>query len=316
TGRIDFTSDNRQKTIFFERGGPVDAYSSQIFDRMEEYLYREGKITRAQYQDVRVKGLRNPRKIGAYLVTEGFLKPNELFDAVRGHLMAVVFGVFEWEEGSYGFMPERVEEDDRVTLDIDPRALIVEGIRRKYLMTRLMNRLGAPSSLLAPRPEATLDAEALGLTGEEKQVARLLDGTRSIEDLVFSTELPAQRVYQVLTALVTVGYAEVRVRGVEGIAEDGTSASDAIDRQRIREKLEQVRKLDYFQVLGMPHAATPYEIDLAYERVMHEFESNRFSETIRREMQEDLQEIERVIDDARQVLHNESLRDAYARHLP
>ena len=92
-----------------------------------------------------------------------------------------------------------------------------------------------------------------------------------------------------------------------------TSASDAIDRDRIREKVQQVRKLDYFQILGMPQAATAYEIDLAYERIHHEFEANRFSEAIRRKMSEELAEIERVIDDARQVLRNEALRDAYAR---
>ncbi|MFC1610670.1 DUF4388 domain-containing protein, partial [Myxococcota bacterium] len=315
TGRIDFVSDKRRKTIFFEQGGAVDAYSSQVFDRMEEFLYRDGKITRAQYQDVRVKGLRNPRRIGAYLVTEGHLKPHELFEAVRGHLQEVVFGLFEWEEGTYQYLPERTGEDDRVVLDMDPRAIIMEGIRRKYLMPRLMERVGSPSSLLAPKAD-TLDADALALTAEERQIVRLLDGTRSIEDLVFSTGLSAQRVYQVLTALLAVDYAEVRVRGIEGVSEDGTSASDTIDRQRIQEKVEHVRKLDYFQILGVPHVATPYEIDRAYERVMHEFQKSRFSDAVRRELAEELREIECVLDDARQILRNEALRDAYARHLP
>ena len=34
---------------------------------------------------------------------------------------------------------------------------------------------------------------------------------------------------------------------------------------RIQEKVEHVRKLDYFQILGVPQVATPYEIDRAYE---------------------------------------------------
>src|SRR5262249_45444914 len=76
TGRIDFSSGTRQKSVVFERGHPVDAYSSQVYDRMEEYLAREGRITRAQYHEVRVKGLRGPRRIGAYLVNEGYLRPD------------------------------------------------------------------------------------------------------------------------------------------------------------------------------------------------------------------------------------------------
>ena len=316
TGRIDFASENHKKTVFFERGAPVDAYSSQVFDRMEEYLYRDGKITRAQYQEVRVKGLRNPRRIGAHLVTAGHIKPTELFTVVRGHLREVVVGLFEWEEGTYQYLPERAEEDDRVMLRTDPRALITDGIRRKFLMPRLMDLVGAPSSLLAPKKDATPDTDALELSKEEQQVVRLLDGTRSIEDLVFSTGLSAHRVYHVLAALLAAGYAEIRVRGIEGVGEDGTSASDAIDRQRLKDKAEQVRKLDYFQILGVPQAATPYEIDRAYERIMHEFQKIRFSEAVQRELATELLEISSVLEDARQVLRNEGLRDAYARHLP
>jgi len=159
------------------------------------------------------------------------------------------------------------------------------------------------------------DAEALGLSAEERQVVRLLDGTRSIEDLVFSTGLSAERVYQVLATVVTVGAAEVRVRGLEGVNEDGSSASDDIDRRRVAEKLEQVRKLDYFQVLGLPHEATVYEIDRAYDRAMTDFERERFSAAVARDLGEELQEIARVLDDAREVLKNDTLREAYARHL-
>ncbi len=315
TGRVDFSSDNRKKTLFVERGAPVDAYSSQVFDRMEEYLYRDGKITRAQYQEVRVKALKTPRKIGAFLVSEGFMKPEELFAAVRGYLMEIVAGLFEWEAGEFKYTSERVDESDRISLDVDPKALIVDGVRRKYLLPRLMKRLGAPSSLLGPQSNTPLDAESLGLTADERQLARLVDGTRSIEDLVFSSGLTAPRVYQLLTVLVAGGYLEVRVRGIEGLNEDGASQGDEIDRRRIREKLLQVRELDYFQVLGVPRAASAYEIARAFERQSHEFAGERFSAAVQRDLFEALQEIGRVLEDAREVLAIDTLRAAYARHL-
>ena len=311
TGRVDFQSGGRQKSFFFERGGPVDAYSSQLFDRMEEFLYRHGKITRAQYQNLRVKQIRGSRRIAAYSVSEGFLKPPELFEAVRNHLEEVVYGLFEWQEGTFQYVSEYAEEDDRVILDMDPRAIIVEGVRRKYLLAHLMDRVGAPSSLLSPTGELELDA--LDLTAEERHVVRLVDGTRSVEDLVFSTGLDALGVYHVLASLLFMGYAEVTIRGIEGMEADGTSTGDIIDRDRIRDKLDHVRTLDYFQVLGVPRTATTYEVERAFSRVSQEFEEVRFSDVIRRDMHQELQEIERVLDDAREVLKNDVLRDAYAR---
>ncbi|MBI3180024.1 MAG: DUF4388 domain-containing protein, partial [Deltaproteobacteria bacterium] len=314
SGKVEFASGERKKTLFFELGTPVAAFSTQAFDRIEEYLSRENRLTRAQYQEIRVKNFRSPRQICAFLVSEGYMKPQELFDAVRGHLTEVIYGVFEWEEGSYFYTPERAEEEDRVALDLDARGLMMEGIRRKYILPRLIARVGSPSSLLAP-VQGGVDLSILRLTPNERRVADLVDGTRTIEDLVLSTGMPAQEVYQALAALVIVGHVEVRVRGIEGVSADGASASDTIDRQRIRDKAEQVRKLDYFQVLGVPLAATTYEIDRAHERLAQEFHAGRFSEAVRRDLSEELSDIEAVAAEAREVLRNEALRDAYARHL-
>lgn len=320
TGRLNVESENRKKSIFFELGQPVDAYSSQVFDRIEEYLYREGKITRAQYQDVRVKGIKHPRKICTYLVSEGHLKPQELFASVRGHLKDVVYGLFEWEQGTYVYAEELVDEDDRVALDVDMRFLIVEGIRRKYLMPRLLTLIGSPSSLLAFRagvePMDAATADALGLQPKERRLAKLIDGTRSVEDLVFSTGLAVEQVFQLLAALLAMDILEIRVRGIEGFDEDGqVGAGESIDRERIEEKLEQVRKLNYFQILGVAATATAYEVDRAYERAMFEFDPSHFSSGIQNELSEELREIGNVLEEARLVLRDDKLRVSYARNV-
>ncbi|MBN1960256.1 MAG: DnaJ domain-containing protein [Deltaproteobacteria bacterium] len=315
SGRVDFTSQSRQKTVFFEKGIPVDAYSSQVYDRIEEYLLREGRITRAQYQDVRVKSLRGPRRVAAYLASEGYLKPDELFVAVRGHLQETLYGLFEWEEGEYHYFVERVAPEDKVALDSDPRVIIAEGVRRKYLLPRMMTRVGGPSSIVVVRGNKA-DLESLNLASEELSVVRLLDGTRSLEDAIFSSGIEALRVYHAVVILVTMSLAEVTVRGIEGISKDGASGADAIDRARISDKLEQVRNDDYFKILGVTRSATTFEIDRAYERISGEFQPQRFSSKIQEDMYDELFEIEQVLREARQVLRDEKVRERYDKHIP
>ena len=316
TGRIDFSWDDRLKSVFFERGFPVDAYSSDAFDRMEEYLYREGKITRGQYQAARVKGIQNRRRLGAYLVSDGFLKPDELFIGVRGHLEDIILSLFEWETGSYRFIPEMATEDDRIALGVHPLALFLSGIRRKYLLRRLIRIVGGPSTLIKLKPSAEQLLEHFDLSPEERQALRFLDGTRSIEDLVFSTGQREHGLYSILAALVTAGAVEVLVHGLEGMSADGTSDSDSIDKERILEKLQHVRRQDYFQILGLSRGATPYEVDQAFKRSVREFSPQHFSQTLRHAMHDELEEIGQVLTEARMVLRDEPLRDAYARHLP
>ena len=316
TGRIDFASQGRQKTLFFDRGDVVDAYSSQVFDRVEEYLLREGKVTRVQYQQVRVKSLRGARKVGAFLVGEGFLKPEELFDVVRGHLSDVIYGLFEWEEGTFRFSPDRASDDDRVVLDIDMRRLVAEGIRRKYLQARLAARLGGPSSLIGLLPDIEVDGALLGFNAAELRVARLLDGSHSLDDMVFSTGLEVTRVYQIVATLVALGMATVLVHGLGAESGRGSENADHIDRSRILDKLEQVRDADYFQMLGVPRTATAYELERALEHSEQEFNSGRFSLALQQELAAELEEIGQIIREASSVLRDETLRASYARRLP
>lgn len=315
TGRLDLIQGQRQKTVFLQGGIPVDAYSSQIFDRIEEYLLREGKITRPQYQSARIKRLRSARQVGAFLVTESHMKPEELFGAVRGHLEELYFSLFEWEEGTFRYTPEQADESDRVVLDVGPHSLLLEGIRRKYMLPRLIGKVGSLSSLLAPVEAGADVVEALGLSAGEATVVRLLDGTRNIEDLVFSSGLDALRVYHVLFALVSLGAAEIKVRGIEGVHSGNDANVDAIDRERIREKAEQARNLDYFQILGIGRGATPYEIERAWQRHCQDFGKARFSAGVQTELAAELEEIAEVLADARGVLGSDDIRASYARHL-
>ena len=316
TGRIDVHHQDVHKVIYFERGSPVETFSNQKFDKIEDYLYREGKITRAQYQSLRLRNIQGSRRIGAILVSEGQLKPEELFESVRGHIKEVCTSLFEWQQATYQFREEEIDEDQKVKLRDDPRSLIIEGIRRKYLLPRLMTVVGPPSTLLKPRVEGQLDAELLKLDARERQAVRMLDGTRNIEEIVFSTGLGPLAIYQVMAGLLTLDLVQVLVRGNEGYNLDGSSSADLLDRRRLEDKVEQTRHQDYFTILGISRQATPYEIAQAHKKQIQEYAATNFSENICKQYKRELNEIERVLDDAFEVLQDDGLRLAYARNLP
>ena len=144
----------------------------------------------------------------------------------------------------------------------------------------------------------------------------MLDGTRNVEDIVFSTGMEPLAVYQVLAGLLTLDLVQVLVRGNEGYSLDGSSSADVLDRRRLEDKVEQTRHADYFTILGISKQATPYEVTQAHKKQLQEYAQNGFSEPVRTQYKRELQEIERVLDDAFEVLRDDSLRLAYARNLP
>ncbi len=310
TGKVVFAKTGSEKVIAFERGAPVAAASSDPSDRFEEFLLREHLLTRQQYQICRMRQLGGPRQTGAFIVNEGFLKPEELFDAVRRHLEDCVQSLFEWEEGNWSYRPELASADDRVVLTTPGERLILDGVRRRYLLARMIKLIGTPASLLVPLGE--LPAERLGLDGKERGIYKLLDGTRSLEDLVFSSGMSEERVYQLFCGLEALGYVQVAVRGAEAEQAEG---GDNIDRARITERYELAKKADYFEFLGLSETATEYEIERALAAMRKLFGKERFATGVANTLSLELAEIERVLGDAEYVLRDARLRETYLQHL-
>jgi DNA-binding response OmpR family regulator len=313
TGKVVFTHGNQEKILALEHGQPVAFFSSDAMDRFEEFLLREHLLTRQQYQACRLRQLGGPRQTGAFIVSEGYLKPEELFDAVRRHLEENVHNLLEWEEGAWIYRPELAAAEERIVLTTNAERLIVDGVRRRYLLARMIRLLGPPSSLLVPSG-VEIQPDRLGVDAKERALYKLLDGTRAIEDLVFSSGMSEERVYQLLTALESLGLVTVAVRGQE--AEEGSSlASDAIDRARIKERFELAKKADYFEFLSIPAAATEFDIERALAGAKKLYATERFASHVSQELSLELKEIERVLADAEYVLRDARLRDAYVQHL-
>ena len=83
----------------------------------------------------------------------------------------------------------------------------------------------------------------------------------------------------------------------------------------MKDKLDQVRRADYFTVLGVSRLCTPHEVRDAAERLRAEFEPRRFAGVPDESLPSRLAEILQVIGDAREVLADDRLRDEYLRGL-
>ena len=80
---------------------------------------------------------------------------------------------------------------------------------------------------------------------------------------------------------------------------------------RLREKLDQVRRADYFAILGLSRRCTPHEIREAADRLAAEFDPGRFEGLPDPELSGMAGEIRRVVAEAREVLSAEDLRREY-----
>jgi hypothetical protein len=307
TGRLEVTGDPA-RSLWLEGGRVVGADSSAPSERAEESALRLGLITREQHRQIQpsTAGLAS-RRVGALLLERGFLKTTELALLARRRAEEIAFSLFTSDE-PYRFHPgERVPGDERVALDRGTLALALEGVRRRWVAPQLESVLGGAATLLVPAAQPQPIGE-LALSPEEKRVWELADGLRTIDEILSEAPLDGFSARQVLAGLVELSVLQVKIKGPPETSAPPSPGS--IDVLRIDEKLEQVRRADYFAILGLGRTCTPYEVREASERLLTELTVEPFGAS-ELTLAAKLEEIRRVLEEARDVLSDDGLRAEY-----
>lgn len=306
TGRIDFGGEF-PRSLYFEDGKVVGATSAAPHERVEEVALRLGLITRDQHRQAApaIAG-QVSRRAAMALLDRGLLKPVELTALVRRRTEEVLFALFDEEKAPFRYEPARVPPDERIALERGSPRLAMEGVRRKWQQARLEAVLGGAATLLAPSSRA-LPPDELGLGPPEQRLLQLADGLRTLDEILDSSPLPPLETRQVLAGLLMVGALSLRFHGSAGKGQQ----SETIDLARVREKLDQVRRADYFAILGLSRHCTPYEVREAADRLAAEFDPGRYAAYREPGLREHLDEIGSVLSQAREILSEDRLRAEY-----
>jgi hypothetical protein len=311
SGRIDFEGD-AVRSIWFRDGRVTGAASSAPSERVDELALRLGLLTREQHRLVAAAAAPlSTRRAAVMLVERGFVKAAELAPLVRRRTEEVVIGIFGDAGARFRWAAGEAPPDESTALDRTALHLAVEGVRRRWLAPEVDAVLGGDATLLS-RIQTGPGAADLGLSPEEKRVLALADGLRTLDEIQAGSPLDPLSTRQVLAALVLVG--TLAVRTFQG-GRPAAQASAAIDLARVREKLDQVRRADYFTILGVGRLCTPHEVREAYERLRGEFDPRRYHGLREDGLLGRLDEIQRVVADARDVLADDRLRSEYLRGL-
>jgi hypothetical protein len=339
TGRLTLRRGGVDKTITFDRGTPVLAASSDPQDRMGEMLVRQGRVTVAQQaQAAAMLATSEGRRFGGLLVDSGVLKLSELTELVCRHYEEIIHSVFAWEDGEWLLGPEQAPEDENVLLTEHPAALILEGIRRKYGVTRLRRCLGGGGQIFRiPAAEATSEILLrMRLDHEERALVALFDGVRSLDEIRAVSTAPEEGVYCLAWALFVLGHLErvdqradqaaatasVAAGGAgsgghsNGQVEAARARDRAIDRARVLARYALVEEGDYFQVLGVSRSANAHEVRRAHQALMRELAPGALDPALAAELGAELRAIRAVLDEALRVLGEGPLRARYEAAVP
>jgi hypothetical protein len=319
--------------VVIKEGLPRFVQSSRIEDRMLEMLKRQGQITADQAAECESEMVASGRRAGAVLLDRGWIKSSELIPTIRGHLENLLYAIFSLEEGRFRFDPRLPLQDEVVYLERRPAALVLEGVRRKYQLARLLRLVGGPTVAPNKRPDADEGRLAgADVSGRDWRIIDAMDGRHTIATVAKQLGASERDVLALAWALYCLELVSLpqpdEAQAAAGAAVGDEAVGDAaagdpaatkrdfdVDTQRVLHRHGVVREGDYFACLGADPSATPHEIDQAYRQAFLQFSPENLHPRVVERYDAELGEIREVLREAHAVLMDDGLRSRYQRFL-
>jgi tetratricopeptide (TPR) repeat protein len=315
TGVLRLSRDKTIKSIVFQSGQPVNAFSSIASERLDTRLIKEGRTT-AGLVAAATRRQPDPTLLGTALVEKGIVSAEVMKKAASELAGQISRSVFEWTEAEYQF-----EETEQVAcprvMEISTSELIVEAVRQATSNVAFLD-LVAPSSRLVTRSQTAGDegAASAKLNATEGYILSVINDLTSLSEMEVLSGLPDEHTRPAVCVLIALGLLntvdEPADRPAPVQPHHTEPANDEVIRG-ISRKLRLFETATYYEILGVDKLATTAAVNRAYQQLEAMFEAHRADYADRADVQRQLEELLGKIKAAHQVLGNPSARREYDR---
>lgn len=241
TGVLTLRGGDDTVTVTFLDGKVVgaDSLNRRLENRLGTVLMKTGTLTQDQLNRALEIQRETLQRLGFILTHYGIISPAALKQAIQLQIMQIVYRLFRWKDGDYHFSQETTIEYDRDNVDpIAAESILMEGARmmdewpiiekriRSYDM--VFKKKASESEIVVvgadEADEVDFDAEGshakkrkptgdkIRISEEEKAIFDLVDGTRTVADIVEGSRLAEFDTNKALYELLTRDLIE-EVRG-------------------------------------------------------------------------------------------------------
>jgi hypothetical protein len=207
TGVLVLERRDQETKLFLREGRPVFATSTGEDLRLGTMLVRMGKLSAQSLDKVLQRTKSASLRIGQALLSEKLLTEDGLASFLKVQVSEVIFDTFLWREGTFTFYDRVPPPATVVTLEMDLRNLIMEGVRRIDVRGRLDAVFPERNMVVEAVVNPERIKQAVTLTQDEWRLFFLIDGRRSIREICHLAGNPDEATtLQILHNLLTARF--------------------------------------------------------------------------------------------------------------
>jgi hypothetical protein len=237
TGTLEVEHERVIRRIHFRDGTIRSCGSDYAPTLLGQYLLSRGRIAESDLRDALAEQAKSGRNLGEILVDAGRLTVEELERFLAAKVEETVYGIFDWADGTFRFEAGTEPPADTIETDISVEHVLLHGATRQDELRRLREVVRDDDAVLE-RTDADLPA-AVASSPVSRRIVELVDGRRSVREIVLHAHAPDFLAQRLLSELVRGGTLRVTERSAPPPAKPA-----AATRSREEMQLEVRRRLD------------------------------------------------------------------------
>ncbi len=207
TGCLKVTDGQNFGSVFFRDG--MICYTSLLNrpDRLGDRLLARGLITYRQLEEALQQQQEegSVRRLGDIMLEKGWVTPADIEADITSQIEETVFYLLRWNEGEFFFEPDTLPQGESVLVSLDAMNLLLEEARRVDEWRNLEKKLPSGQTVLEPVAGDPTQRAGLELTDQERQILKLVNGQRTMAEIMDLSHLGEFATSKVIYGLLLAG---------------------------------------------------------------------------------------------------------------
>lgn len=229
TGTLGIQRDDDIVMVYFKSGSVIYGYGPRKTYHIGRMLVENGRISSEQLDEAiaeQAKDKASGRRLGQILIEKRYIDRADLESVVRKQVEELIFSLMSWERGSFKFYENQFPTEEEITVNLSTENVVLEGMRRLDEMTRIKDYLPDFSVVFTLANSEPNQKREITLEPEEWNILGLIDGRRTIEDIIQASSLDSIEALKRLASLQLAGL----VRPTKSAVTNGDKLAGMVDR--------------------------------------------------------------------------------------
>jgi hypothetical protein len=220
TGVLKIRREKNLAEISFVDGMIVHVYSNYRGkkDLIGEILVKAQLITEDQLERVLKVQKETLKYLGEILVELGLLTKEDVLKVITTQIYETIYELFWWEDGTFSFDLKLVESYKKVPFALSTEQVLLNILRMVDEWSEIEKKIFSPH-LVFRKPLGTEEKSGSALspqrlmreklTSEQELIHNLIDGTRTVQEIIDRSLLGKFNASEILLNLMEMGFIEV-----------------------------------------------------------------------------------------------------------